>query len=321
MVFLFVSLSDRTGDDRAWKLDVAVVASAPSGVDRPWTGLSSLRSVNFVQATRGDAEEGLRQGTVAAMLEYVHFPPSGTWHIVATAPEQWHSLVEDLISVAASSCDGVCADVRLQEPPTTESTSLPWLVAGVLTMAFANTAFFVVAQNTTMARQDGSLLMYAITPITSKAYFVAEVSVMSAIAFVQSMATLVLFMLLSDFTITGSWILTVGVVVLTALALLGVGLLVAGIVPRATLVFAVAPFLNVLCLAIGNVFWPASNVEWLRPLVLALPTTYAADALRQTLTNEDGLFPLWLDLAVLVGILTLAFVGVARWFRFDAGGR
>jgi len=57
----------------------------------------------------------------------------------------------------------------------------------------------------------------------------------------------------------------------------------------------------------SSAIYPLSIMPgWLRPIALANPLTYLVDALRTLmLPNETGLYPLWLDLGVLLGVTLL----------------
>ena len=61
----------------------------------------------------------------------------------------------------------------------------------------------------------------------------------------------------------------------------------------------------------SSAIYPLSIMpDWLRPIALANPLTYLVDALRTLmLPGETGLYPLWVDLGVLVGVtLLLTFI-------------
>ncbi len=316
------------GDEApAWSLDVALVEDDGPMPPELLANLNELASLNIVRAGRRQAQEQLQQGEVGATVEYSHIPESGSAGILVTSLPQWTDLLSDAMTAAISMVnaplDEVGYEVRIDkmQADRDRSAALAWFAPGVVVFALANLGFLTAGSNVTLKRQDGSMLLYAITPISARAYFVADISVMAAIGLAQGALLFSLFLLFSDFTIKGSLFAVVFIVLLTALAFAGMGMLVAGALPRAQIGFAVTPFLNVFVIMLGNVLWPAIEIEWLRPLVLALPSTYAADALRQIIGGTAGLFPLWLDATVLLGVIVLTVSASSKLFRFDAGGR
>ncbi len=66
----------------------------------------------------------------------------------------------------------------------------------------------------------------------------------------------------------------------------------------------------------SSAIYPLSVMPaWLRPIALANPLTYLVDALRTLmLPGETGLYPLWVDFAVLLGVTVLLTVVESRLY-------
>ena len=54
-----------------------------------------------------------------------------------------------------------------------------------------------------------------------------------------------------------------------------------------------------------------------RAVVRAIPLTYVADALRQTISAVSPMFPLWVDFAAMAGWIALFFALAVKLFRWE----
>jgi ABC-2 type transport system permease protein len=56
---------------------------------------------------------------------------------------------------------------------------------------------------------------------------------------------------------------------------------------------------------------------WIRPVVIAMPLTYLADALRQIMVGATPVYSLWVDLGVLAAWLVVSAALAVRFFRWE----
>jgi ABC-2 type transport system permease protein len=69
---------------------------------------------------------------------------------------------------------------------------------------------------------------------------------------------------------------------------------------------------------LSGTFFPIDQMPAaLQGVARAMPLTYLADALRQTMVGGAAFSPLWVCAAVLVGFLGLCFAISARFFRWQ----
>lgn len=110
----------------------------------------------------------------------------------------------------------------------------------------------------------------------------------------------------------------VAVVMLGALVFVTLGYAIAALAPTQPAAHGVAQVVSMPMVFLAGAFFPVNAMPgFLQPLVLLMPLTYLADALRQVaLGAAIGAFPLPLDLGVMAGF-TVVLGGVAvRWFRW-----
>lgn len=319
--YMFVAFGG--SEDPPWLMDVALVDSAtmPESVRH---ALDDTASLDFQRLTREEAYEALQDGTVVAVFEYFGAEADTPGLRVEATPALF-GVMSDLAATLRPAVRAGRAeyDVVVRKTARTRDfrRAIQWIAPGLVIFSIINLGFLTAGTNVTMARQDSSLLLYEISPIGAGRYVAAELVIMALVGLLQAVLFFSLFAAFSDFTISGSPLAVAAVVLLSAATFSAIGMFVAGILPRAQIGFAVTPFLNILVFGFGNVLWAAADVEALRPLVFALPSTYAVDALRQVVDGSDGLFPLWADVAILFATTGLALWGAAKWFRFGPGGR
>ncbi|WP_026422097.1 ABC transporter permease [Actinokineospora inagensis] len=91
------------------------------------------------------------------------------------------------------------------------------------------------------------------------------------------------------------------------------GMLLATLVPQVQVLQSVVQMaMYPLLFLSGSVFRPDSGPRWLTAALKANPMTYATDGIRHLVVPGHGSFPLWLDLAVVVG-LAAALATALRW--------
>ncbi len=310
------------GAETIWQIRVGLVVEESAPLPKALTeALGRTKALSFERMTRSEGLNGLRKGEVDALFEYIRH--TATIH-VTTSPS-----LADVVSELAyalrptrnGSADGNKLDIVVEESDARRGEQLvQWIAPGLVVFSIVNLGFLTAGSNVTLARQDGSLLLYEVTPVGGGRYVAAEVLVMALVGLMQGALFFGLFLGFSEFQITGSPVLVAGVVLLSSFTFASIGMFVAGSLPRAQIGFAVTPFLNLIMFGFGNVLWSAASVEGLRPLVVVLPSTYAVDALRHAVGGTDVLFPFWLDMLVLIATIGASLAGSMKWFKFSPGG-
>ncbi len=106
---------------------------------------------------------------------------------------------------------------------------------------------------------------------------------------------------------------------LGALTFIAIGFFVAAIARTEESGTAFINLVNLPMLFLSGVFFPVSSLpDFLGPIVRAMPLTYVADALRQTMLNAPPINAQWVNLVVLVAWLMAMAVLAVRFFRWEA---
>jgi len=194
---------------------------------------------------------------------------------------------------------------------------IDFLVPAVLAMTIMMGAMFSMGEALAGERERGELARLFMTP-TSVATVVggkiiSKLTIETARAIVLIFAAIVLF----GITINGSMLLTILLLVLTALCFVGFGIMVsARVSTQEDYTQMVMPF-TMPMMFVSGVFYPLETMPWIfQKIAYVVPLTYANDALRGVMLKGATLGDIWIDIAVLAGFTLLFFaMGVTRFNR------
>jgi ABC-2 type transport system permease protein len=194
---------------------------------------------------------------------------------------------------------------------------IDFLVPAIIAMTVMMGAMMSMGESLAGERERGELARLFMTP-TSVATVVGG-KIMSRLV-IQTATALVLIgaaIALFGITINGSMLLTIFLLILTALCFVGFGIMVsARVSTQEDYVQMVMPF-TMPMMFISGVFYPLETMPWIfQKIAYIAPLTYANDALRGVMLKGLTLGDIWVDVAVLIGFTGLFFMmGVIRFNR------
>lgn len=194
---------------------------------------------------------------------------------------------------------------------------IDYLVPAIIAMTVMMGAMMSMGESLAGERERGELARLFMTP-TSVATVVGG-KIMSRLV-IQTSTALVLIgsaILLFDITIAGSMVLTIFLLILTALCFVGFGIMVsARVSTQEDYVQMIMPF-TMPMMFISGVFYPLETMPGIfQKLAYIAPLTYANDALRGVMLKGLNIGDIWIDVVVLLGFTALFFImGVIRFNR------
>lgn len=191
------------------------------------------------------------------------------------------------------------------------------IVAGAVVLVVAFVALNLLAQRFGHLRAHGGLDYYAALGTPPSAVVLGTAASYATFALPGVVVTAVTGALLYDLPLARLWVLA-PVAVLGGAALAGAGA-VLGLVARKPEIATVAGQLGMTVVLFLGLVRPARMPGALRPLVAAVPSTYAVNALRESFARHVRYGAIAVDLAVCaaVAVVTLALAAVA--FRRAVG--
>lgn len=194
---------------------------------------------------------------------------------------------------------------------------IDFLVPGVLAMTVLFSCMFSMGEAIAGERERGELARLFMTPTSIATIVGGKIMSKLTIETVRALILIGVAIALFGIVIAGSMILTLLLLVLTALCFVGFGIMIsARASTQEDYMQAVQPIAMPMMFMSG-VFYPIQTMPWIfQKIAYLLPLTYANDALRAVMLKGAGIGDIWLDIAVLLGFTALFFgLGVARFNR------
>jgi ABC-2 type transport system permease protein len=198
------------------------------------------------------------------------------------------------------------------------SRYIDWLVPGLLGMNIMSTGLWGVGFSIVQSRTKKLLKRLVATPMSKAHYLLSHV--LSRLMFLALEVVVIVGFawLVFDVRVHGALWALAALALLGALALRGLGLLLAS---RARTIEAVSGLMNLVMLpmwVLSGVFFAATNFpEAMQPFIRLLPVTALNDALRAVVNEGQGLAAVTAEIAVLTTWGSVSFVASLRLFRWQ----
>jgi ABC-2 type transport system permease protein len=292
--------------------------------------LSRSTDVEVKLLSPAEATQALRSGKVALVVR-PKTASAGTesgdsaqesnpfdYRFDPTRPEsrQARLVVDDALQRSAGRSDVVRAnDETFTEPG---ARYIDFLIPGLLGMNLMGSGLWGVGFSVVTARTRKLLKRFAATPMRRSHYLLSYV--FSRLFFlVLEVAVVIAFAWFAfSFTVRGSWLELIFVLLLGALTFAGIGLLVAA---RPKTIEGVSGLMNLVMLPMwllsGTFFSSSRFPEFLQPFIKALPLTALNDSLRGVMNDGAPVATNWVDVLVLAGWCVVSFIIALKTFRWQ----
>lgn len=225
----------------------------------------------------------------------------------------------------AAGVEPLLFDYRVHNPDSEVRSEFTFTFPGLLSLALVQLGLFATAVPLLQARDRGTLRYLSLTPLSVAEILAGQLSMRVVIALVQ-----VLLILAAGSTVLEllpwQWFAVTGVALLGILLLVSIGYAIAGAVTSMQMGMAVILVANFTMLMGGNIFIDANASTAQYVIACLIPISFLSDMFRQVITEQNGLWPLWLDAVMILFYSAVAIVIALRTFNFDtvkrsAGGR
>ncbi|HVX40838.1 MAG TPA: ABC transporter permease [Gemmatimonadaceae bacterium] len=302
--------------------------SKPPDVVHVAVANTSPRAATIAAAIRADhgldvdllspdsAAVALRTGRVALVAT----PEGGdsiTYQFDETRPDARSArlMVNDAVQRGAGRGDVVPVGERhVQERG---SRYIDFVVPGLLGMTIMGGGIWGLGYSIVDQRRKNLLKRLVATPMSRAEYLLSYVISRLVMLTVEVGMLLGFSVLLFGVPMRGSWLSVAAIIVISALAFGGLGLLIAS---RSRTIEGVSGLMNLSMLpmwVLSGVFFSSENFpRAVQPIIKALPLTATNDALRANMLRGVEIGALWPQMAVLVAWMVVCFVVALRIFRW-----
>ncbi|MBC8389063.1 MAG: ABC transporter permease [Actinobacteria bacterium] len=195
---------------------------------------------------------------------------------------------------------------------------LNFMFPGIVGMTVLFTSFFS-AMSIVWDREFGFLREVLVTPISRASIVVGKLLGGSTIALIQG-SIILLFSPLLKIPITFAIFFKVLVIMfLVAITISAMGIVLASVIKSMQAFQVITNFLLMPMFFLSGALFPLNNtVKWMNVVSKINPLSYGIDAMRTMILNNPALqlYPLWLDIMVLVSVtLVMSILGAFLFSR------
>jgi ABC-2 type transport system permease protein len=291
-----VNLSDDlpTALDQLEKGDVQIVMEIPSGygeaiMNRTETGPAYSLPVYYNETNMAASQLGLT--------------------VVNATVDEWSKDITNYSPIVEIESKGVRAlDIQY----------IDFLVPGIVAMMIMSNNMNGVAGQISAWRERGILRRMQSTRLKASTFIAAQITARLVLNGLQAILVLLIANVIFGVTVTGSWLVLIGFVILGTLAFMALGFIIAGIAKNPESAGPIAGFATFPMLFLGGVFFPISNMsEFLQPIVKLLPIAHLSTALREIMNVGTPLAGLWMEAVILCAWVIVAFFIASRTFKWE----
>ena len=197
-----------------------------------------------------------------------------------------------------------------------EAEFVDFFAPGIMVLAVTMITVILTIISFVRERNAGTLSRIFSSPMTPGELVAGYAAAFGMIAALQSAELLVLGVLLFNVHVQGSLFLVLGLIILLAVGIEGLGILLSTLATNEFQAIQFIPLVIVPTLILSGIFWPIESMPtFFRPLSAVLPTTYAVDALRSVMVRGWGVtwvLPQIVILLAFTATVLLAAVEVLR---------
>lgn len=192
-------------------------------------------------------------------------------------------------------------------------------VPAMLGLGFLWLGVFGVAPPLVQMREQQVLRRLGATPLPRTTLLGAQIGWRLTTGLLQGVVLVLFGILVYDMQIpAGNWPLLLAAVVLGGLVMITIGFLLAGLGRTNESVIALGQLVQFPMMFLSGTLFPLDMLpSFVTPIAKAMPLTYLSDALKQLMLGTTGMFALWVDFAVLGGVLVLLGALAVKCFRWE----
>jgi ABC-2 type transport system permease protein len=296
--------------------DIAHVAVVEQGTGELTQALSRDKTIAAERMSADSARSALRTGRVAVVVD-ASAPSTLVYDYDDTRPDSRTArlLVNDALQRAAGRNDPRPATDRLIREAG--SRYIDFVVPGLLGMTIMGGGIWGLGFSIVDQRRKNLLKRLVATPMSRAEYLASYLISRLVLLAIEAGVLLGFSVAFFGVPMRGSFATTAAVIVISALAFGGFGLLIAS---RSKTVEGVSGLMNLSMLpmwVLSGVFFSSENFpRAVQPFIRALPLTATNDALRANMLRGVELPALWPQLAVLAAWIVVCFAVALKIFRW-----
>jgi ABC-2 type transport system permease protein len=209
-------------------------------------------------------------------------------------------------------------DLRSERVEDDSLRTIQFYTPGLLGWAVAMSASFGAAATLQGWRQSKLIRRLQLAPVSSRTVVGARVAVTVAIALVQMAVFVGLAAAAFGLTLTGSWWMSVPLLVVGTLCFMSIGLLAGAITKTTEGAVNAANFMVLPMAFLAGSFFPLDATPgWLQAFSNVLPLKHLNDGMLDVMVRGEGPSAALLPMAILAGFAVVVTLVAAKLFRWE----
>jgi ABC-2 type transport system permease protein len=197
-------------------------------------------------------------------------------------------------------------------------TTIQFVTPGLLGWAVAMSAAFGAAATLQGWRQSKLLRRLQLAPVSTSTVVSARVVVTVAIALAQLAIFVAVGAALFGLTLTGSWWMSIPLLVVGTLCFMAIGLLAGAVTTTVEGAVNAANFVVLPMAFLSGSFFPLdATPEWLQAISNALPLRHLNDAMMDVMVRGEGPGSALVPMGILAAFAIVVTLVAARLFRWE----
>ncbi|WP_028652782.1 ABC transporter permease [Nocardioides halotolerans] len=301
--------------------DVALLDDLPKGADEAFTDTFDVEHSDDLDAAiekvrKGDADVAVEMRGDTLVAHYTQ-----TDQVKAAVTQGALRAFVDGTNVALLSQEAGSPPAYDLEAEKVEDDSLrtiQYYTPGLLGWAVAMSAAFGAAATIQGWRQSKLIRRLQLAPVSTRTVVAARISVTIGIALVQLAIFVGLAAAAFGLTLTGSWWMSVPLLVVGTLCFMAIGLLAGAITKTTEGAVNAANFMVLPMSFLSGSFFPLdASPAWLRAFSNLLPLKHLNDAMLDVMVRGEGPSAAVVPILILLGFAVVVTAVAARLFRWE----
>ena len=297
--------------------DVSIVENLPSGAKEAFDDTFEVSHSDDLddaleEVKKGDADVAIEQRGDTLIAHYTQ-----TEQVKAAITQGTLRAFVDGSNVAASG-QPPKYDFQAERVEDDSLSTIQFFTPGLLGWAVAMSASFGAAATLQGWRQSKLLRRLQLSPVSTRTIVAARVAVTVAIALAQLAIFLGIGSAAFGLTLTGSWWMSIPLLVVGTLCFMAIGLLAGAIAKTAEGAVNMANFFVLPMAFLSGSFFPLDTAPgWLRAFSNVLPLKHMNEGMMDVMVRGSGPSAALVPIAILAGFAIVVTLLAAKLFRWE----
>ena len=340
LIFLLVFGTIFSNNNSSTSFEIAIINHSDTefakrfveGAKSDKTGVLKIKDVDSLE----DAKEKMKHSELSGIIELPkdfgkvnlsseNPKPSGTIKVLYSKGSD--QLASALTAVMSQVADSINKSMGQPEPPIKVASeavgdealkSFDYTFTGLLAFSLMSMGIFGLANQMPTEKQKGAYRRLRAAPFTPGQLIIAMAISYTMIALLSATMMIVVGMWVFNFQMKGDWLLFSGFLVLSAIMMVGLGLIIGAWAKTENQSAPLSNLISFPMMFLSGAFFPSFLFpEWLKTVSQFIPMTPVVDGLRLISAENASLTEIMPQVGMLAAVVVIVYVMAIKLFRWE----